>query len=389
VKIADRVRKIGNQKTGFELMSAIERIEKKGHKVIKLQIGEPDFNTPENIVQAGIKALKEGYTHYSPSSGIEELKEAVINYIYSTRKIKYQKENIVVTPGAKPVIFMSIMALIEPGDEVIYFEPAFPAYKAIVAFAGGVPVPIQLKKQENFRIDIEKLKSSITKKTKLLILNSPNNPTGAVITKEENLKIAELAFKHNLMVLSDEIYSRIIYDNLNYHSIASIPGMEEHTILVEGFSKSYAMTGWRLGYGCMPKFLASAITKIITNSNSCTATFVQRAGIEALTGSQKCIEKMVQEFKKRRNRIVELINEVPGFSCDTPSGAFYVFTDISQTNMSSTEMMEFLLENAYVACLPGVTFGNYGEGFIRFSYANSIENIEVALDRIKEVVSKL
>lgn len=371
--------------SAFEVLAQAKALEAEGREIIHLEIGEPDFDTPPHISDAAAASLRAGETHYSPSAGLMDLREAVAEYISGTRKIPVSRNEVVITPGGKPVVFLLVLAVVEEGEEVIYPNPGYPAYESVVEFVGGKAVPIPLLEEKGFSFDVREMERRITPKTKLLILNSPQNPTGGVLPREDLVKIAELAKKHNLLVLSDEIYSRIIYDG-EFLSIASLPGMKERTVILDGFSKTYAMTGWRLGYGVMPEDLAEKVTKLMNNANSCTCTFVQRAGIAALRGPQTEVEEMVQEFKRRRDFIVQGLNEVPGFSCTLPSGAFYVFPNVKGTGMPSRALASLLMEKAGVAALSGTAFGSFGEGYLRFSYANSIANIEKALKKIDGVL---
>ena len=387
VKLAARMSRLGTE-TAFEVLVKAKALEAQGREIIHLEIGEPDFDTPVNIKYAAIKALTEGWTHYTPSAGIPELREAIAEEISKTRGIEVNPNQVVVTPGGKPIMFFAILALCEPGDEVVYPNPGFPIYESMINFTGATPVPIPLLMEKEFRFDIDEFRSLVSPKTKLIILNSPENPTGGVLTREDLEAIAEVAIENDAMVLSDEIYSRMVYEG-EFASIASVPGMQERTIILDGFSKTYAMTGWRLGYGVMPEWLAEQIAKLMVNSNSCTAAFTQWAGVEALRGPQDESEKMMAAFKERRDIIVDGLNKIPGFRCLRPKGAFYVFPNIEGTGMSSREMQDYLLNEAGVACLSGTAFGKYGEGFLRFSYANSIENLQKALERIGEAVAKL
>jgi aspartate/methionine/tyrosine aminotransferase len=374
--------------TAFEVLVKARALEAQGREIIHLEIGEPDFDTPSNIKYAAIKALADGWTHYTPPAGIPELREAIAEEVSTTRSIKVNPEQVVVTPGAKPIMFFTILALCEKGDEVIYPNPGFPIYESMINFVGATPVPVPLLMEKDFRFDIEQLKSLVSPKTKMIILNSPHNPTGGVLTKEDLEAIAEAAIENDIMVLSDEIYSRMVYEG-DFASIAQFPGMQERTIILDGFSKTYAMTGWRLGYGVMPKWLAAHVANLMVNSNSCTAAFSQWAGIEALKGPQDEPKKMIEAFRRRRDVIVDGLNQIPGFRCLRPRGAFYVFPNIEGTGKSSQEMEDFLLNEAGVAALSGTSFGEYGEGFVRFSYANSVENIKKALERIREAIAKL
>ncbi len=369
--------------TAFEVLVKARALEAKGRSIIHLEIGEPDFETPEHIVEAGKKALDEGWTHYGPTAGYPDFREVLAKHVSDTRGIKAGPEHVCVVPGGKPIIFFPILALIEEGDEVIYPNPGFPIYESMIQFSGGTPVPMPLLEDRSFSFDLDLLRSKITGKTKLLILNSPQNPTGGVIPKEDIAAIADLIRDRDVMVLSDEIYSRISYGEPPV-SIASFPGMQEKTIILDGFSKIYAMTGWRMGYGVMPVWLADAVNKLMVNSNSCTASFTQRAGIAAITGPQNAPERMVEEFRRRRDAFVAGLNTLPGFRCPVPEGAFYAFPNISGTGLSSGELAHRLLNEAGVACLSGTSFGKFGEGYIRFSYANSLENLMEAVRRIRE-----
>ena len=384
---ADRMKTLGTE-TAFEVLAKAKALEKQGKEVVHLEIGEPDFDTPKNIKEAAVKALNSGYTHYTPSAGMPELRQAVAEYISKTRKLDVKPEEVVVTPGAKPIMFFSILALVNPGDEVLYPNPGFPIYESLINFVGAKPVPIPLKEENDFSLDPEYVKKMITKKTKMIILNSPENPTGGVVTREQLKVIADsIANRNDVFVLSDEIYSRIVYEG-KHESITQFSGMKDKTILLDGFSKTYAMTGWRLGYGVMRKDLAEKVAQLMTNSNSCTCAFTQLAGVEALTGPQKEPERMDEEFKKRREVIVPGLNNIEGITCKKPHGAFYVFPNITGTGMDCRKLGDHLLNNAGVAVLPGTSFGKYGEGYLRLSFANSVENIKKALDRIAKAVKK-
>jgi aspartate/methionine/tyrosine aminotransferase len=373
--------------TAFEVLAKARALEKQGKDIVHLEIGEPDFDTPKNIKDAAMKALNAGYTHYVPSAGIPELRQAIADYISKTRNLNASPEEVVVTPGGKPIMFYTILALVNPGDEVLYPNPGFPIYESLINFVGAKPVPIPLEEKNDFSLDREYVKKMITKKTKLIIINSPENPTGGVLTREDLKVIADcIANRDDVFVLSDEIYSRIIYEG-KHESITAFPGMKEKTILLDGFSKTYAMTGWRLGYGVMRKDIASKFAQLMTNSNSCTSAFTQMAGVEALTGRQNEAERMVNEFKKRREVIVDGLNKIKGITCKKPHGAFYVFPNIEDTGMNCRELGEYLMSNG-VAVLPGTSFGKYGEGYLRLSFANSVENIKKALDRIAKALEK-
>lgn len=386
--LAQRMNRLGTE-TAFEVLAKAKKLESEGKEIIHLEIGEPDFDTPKNIKKAAINAIKNGFTHYTPSAGILEAREAVAEYLNKTRPgIDAKPQDIVITVGGKPVMLYTILALVDEGDEVICPNPSYPIYESLVNFVGGKVVPLHIKEENDFNFDPKDLEKLITPKTKLVVLNSPANPTGGVITKKQMDEIYEILSKHpNIFILSDEIYSEIIYGE-EHISIATYPGMRERTIVLDGLSKTYAMTGWRLGYGLCPSKLAPYITKLITNSVSCAPAFGQKALIEALRGPQDSVKKMVKEFKKRRDEIVKGLNEIPGFSCKTPKGAFYVFPNIKATGMKSQELADLILYEAGVAVLSGTCFGEFGEGYLRFSYANSLENIKKAIERIKSISHK-
>ena len=386
LRLAERMARLGTE-TAFEVLVKAKALEAKGRDIVHLEIGEPDFDTPANIVDAATDALHKGFTHYGPSAGLPELRETIAQYISETRRIDVTPEEVVVVPGGKPVIFFSILALAEDGDEVIYPNPGFPIYESMINYVGAKAVPIRLREELDFRLDVDELSGLINDRTKLIILNSPQNPTGGVLEKEDIEAIANAIGDRDIVVLTDEIYSRLIFEG-KHHSIMSIDGMKERCILLDGFSKTYAMTGWRMGYGVMRADLATHIARLMTNSNSCTASFSQVAGIEALRGSQESVEKMCAEFKKRRDVMVAGLNEIKGFSCLLPKGAFYVFPNIKKTSWRSKKLADALLEDAGVAALSGTAFGNFGEGYLRFSVANSIENIEKALERVGAWASK-
>jgi aspartate/methionine/tyrosine aminotransferase len=374
--------------TAFEVLAKARALEKQGKDIVHLEIGEPDFDTPKNIKEAAVKAINAGYTHYGPSAGLPDFRETIAQYVSKTRGIKAEADEVVVTPGAKPIMFFSILALVNPGDEVLYPNPGFPIYESMINFVDAKPVPIPLPEENDFRLEPEFIKRHVTKKTKLIILNYPENPTGGIVTKEDLKVIADcIADRDDVFVLADEIYSRIIYEG-KHESIASLPGMKDKTILLDGFSKTYAMTGWRLGYGVMRKDIAQKVAQLMTNSNSCTCSFTQMAGIEALKGPQTEPEKMVAEFKKRREVIVSGLNDIKGITCKKPHGAFYVFPNIKGTGMDCRKLGDHLLYNAGVAALAGTCFGKYGEDHLRLSFANSVENIQKALDRIAKGLQK-
>jgi aspartate/methionine/tyrosine aminotransferase len=386
LRLAGRMSRLGTE-TAFEVLNRARALEKQGKEIIHLEIGEPDFDTPPNVVEAGIEALRKGWTHYGPSAGLPELRQAIADYVSRTRKVPVSSDEVVVVPGGKPIIFFTILALIESGDEVLYPNPGFPIYESMVNYSVGKGIPIPLREERDFSVDVKELASLITDHTRLIILNSPHNPTGGILTKKDILEIAEAIGDRNILVLSDEIYSRLIYDGEHF-SIMSVPGFKERTILLDGFSKTYAMTGWRLGYGVMRADLASQIAKLVTNSNSCTASFTQMAGIEALRGDQSSVDKMSDEFRRRRDAFVAGLNKIKGFSCRMPKGAFYAFPNITKTGWTSKKLADALLEQAGVAALAGTAFGAHGEGYLRFSVANSLENLNKALARIEDWVGK-
>ena len=383
MQLAERMARIGVE-SAFEVLVKARALEKQGHSVIHLEIGEPDFPTPAHVVEAGKRALDEGWTKYGPTQGLPELRESIAAYISRTRRIKVGPESVCVVPGGKPIMYFTMIALLEAGDEVIYPNPGFPIYESMIRFQGAVPVPVPLVEERGFSFDLDVLESRLTDKTKLVILNSPQNPTGGIIPAEDVRRLAEMLRKRDVMVLSDEIYSRICYDGEPV-SIASFDGMLEKTIILDGFSKTYSMTGWRLGYGVMPTWLADAVIKLMVNSNSCTASFTQRAGIAALEGPQDAVTAMVAEFRRRRDAICKGLNEIPGFRCRVPAGAFYVFPNVTSTGMASKALADLLLYEAGVASLDGGCFGSFGEGYLRFSYANSLENIMEAVERIRKI----
>ncbi len=386
LRLARRMERLGTE-TAFEVLVKAKALEAQGRDIIHLEIGEPDFDTPSNIIEAGCDALRKGFTHYGPSAGMMELREAIAQHVTETRRVSVTPDEVVVVPGGKPIIFFSILALAEDGDEIIYPNPGFPIYESMINYVAAKAVPIRLREELEFRLDVDELASLINDRTKLLIVNSPQNPTGGVLTKEDIAAIAHAIGDRNIMVLSDEIYSQLIFEG-EHHSIMSIDGMKERTILLDGFSKTYAMTGWRMGYGVMRADLATHISRLMTNSNSCTASFTQVAGIEALRGSQDTADDMRAKFEKRRDVMVAGLNKIKGFSCRVPHGAFYVFPNITKTRWPSKKLADALLEDAGVAALSGTAFGDFGEGYLRFSVANSIENIEEALDRIDAWTNK-
>lgn len=383
-KYAKRMQNLGTE-TAFEVLAKAKKLEAEGKHIIHLEIGEPDFPTPDNIVQAAAKSLQGGDTHYTPSNGILPLRETIAKYMSRTRGLDFTADEVVMTPGGKPIMFFAIIALVDEGDEVIYPNPGFPIYESMIKFMGGKPVPIPLKEEKGFAFDPEDLRKLITPKTKLLIINTPQNPTGGILTKDAILKIADIVKDKDIWILSDEIYSRLIFTGEHF-SIAQVPGFKERTIILDGFSKYYAMTGWRAGFGVMNKEIAPMISKLVTNSVSCTNTFVQKGCIEALEGPQDSVDQMKAEFLARRDIIVDGLNSLKGFSCIVPDGAFYAFPNITKTGYTSRELNDHLLYKANVAALSGTAFGEYGEGYLRFSYANSRENIKEAIKRIKNVL---
>lgn len=386
LRLAKRMSRLGTE-TAFEVLVRAKALEKQGRSIVHLEIGEPDMDTPANVVEAGVKALREGFTHYGPAPGLPELREAIAQEVSASRGIKVAPEEVIIVPGGKPIIFFTMLALIDEGDEVIYPNPGFPIYESMINFLSAKAVPIPLREDRDFRLNVNELADLITDRTKLIILNSPQNPTGGIITKEDVQEIARAIGDRDIMVLSDEIYSRLTFEGEPY-SIASVPGFKDRTIILTGFSKTYSMTGWRLGYGVMRPDLATQFARLQTNSTSCTATFTQIAGIEAVRGDQSEPEKMRQEFQRRRDVFVKGLNQIKGFSCRMPKGAFYTFPNITGTGWPSKKLADALLDEAGVAGLSGTAFGAYGEGYMRFSTANSIQNLETALDRIEQWTKK-
>jgi aspartate/methionine/tyrosine aminotransferase len=384
--LAKRMSRLGTE-TAFEVLVRAKALERQGRDIVHLEIGEPDFDTPSNIVNAAVDALQHGWTHYGPSAGLPDLRETIAQYVSDTHRVKASSDEVVVVPGGKPIIFYTLLALAEPGDEVIYPNPGFPIYESMINFVGATPVPIQLREDLQFRLDVNELKSLISNKTKLIILNSPQNPTGGVLGRQDIKEIAEVIGDRDIMVLSDEIYSRLLFEG-DHHSIMSLPDWKDRTILLDGFSKTYAMTGWRMGYGVMRVDLAQHISRLMTNSNSCTASFTQVAGIEAIKGDQSSVDRMNKEFMCRRDAFYERINQIKGFSCLKPKGAFYMFPNIQKTGWPSKKLADALLDQAGVAALSGTAFGAFGEGYLRFSIANSMENINKALDRVDDWAKK-
>jgi len=375
--------RIGTE-SAFEVLARARALEAQGKDIIHLEIGQPDFPTPAHIKEAAKRALDDGFTGYGPTAGLPELREAIASYVSRTRAIPVSAANVCVVPGGKPIMYFVMTALLEPGDEVIYPNPGFPIYESLVDFLGATRVPMPLIEDRGFSFDLDRFEQSLSPRTKLVVLNSPGNPTGGVISKQDLKRIADLVRDRDLLVLSDEIYSRIWYDE-QPESITQFDGLLDKTVILDGFSKTYSMTGWRLGYGVMPLWLAAAVERLMVNSNSCTASFTQRAGVAALEGPQDCVDAMVAEFRKRRDAIVKGLNAIPGFSCTTPAGAFYAFPNVKGTGFDSRALADLLMNEAGVSCLSGTAFGDYGDGYLRLSYANSLENIEKALGRIRTV----
>ncbi|MEN6368219.1 MAG: pyridoxal phosphate-dependent aminotransferase [Thermotogota bacterium] len=384
--LANRLNRLGTE-TAFEVLSRARVLEREGKNVIHLEIGEPDFDTPAHIRDAAKEALDGGCTHYTPSAGLAEIRQACAEHVAQTRGLPVTAENTVVVPGGKPILFYTMLAVVEEGDEVIYPDPGFPIYESMIRFAGGVPVPLPLREGRNFRFDPAELQALVTPCTKLIVVNSPGNPCGGVATEEEIESVAEAALRADAYVLSDEIYSRILYEG-EHRSVAALPGMLERTVLLDGFSKTYAMTGWRLGYGVMSRSLVPWVTRLMTNSNSCCASFTQVAGVAALRGSQAEVTAMVEAFRSRRDALVAGLNDIPGVSCRMPQGAFYAFPNVAALGRPAKEIADLLLEEAGVATLAGTAFGRHGEGHLRLSYANSLDNLREAVNRIRATVAR-
>ena len=384
---AERMSRLGTE-SAFEVLARAKALERQGKEIVHLEIGEPDFDTPTHIRDAAKRALDDGATHYGSAAGLPELREAIAKDVGATRSIPAAPEEIVVTPGAKPIMYFVITALVNPGDEVIYPNPGFPIYESVINFVGGVPVPIPLREESDFGFDMAAFEKAASKKTRLIIINSPQNPTGGVLGLDQLGRIAEIAVKYRIPVLTDEVYKAFLYEG-EFASITRFPGMRDLAIILDGFSKSYAMTGWRMGYGVMPVPLAEHVARLMVNSNSCTASFTQWAGIAALQGDQMPVRRMVAEFKRRRDIIVAGLNALPGVTCRTPKGAFYVFPNVKALKRPSSEVAEAILQEGGVAILGGTAFGRYGEGYLRLSYANSEANIRKALDRMRPVLTRL
>lgn len=385
--LAERMQRLGTE-SAFDVLVRARALEAQGRHVVHLELGEPDFTTPEHIIEAAVAALRAGETHYTPTAGIPQLREAIANYTSETRGVQVGPERVVVTPGGKPIMFFVILALAGEGDEVIYPDPGFPIYESVINFAGATAVPLTLREERGFSFDPDELESLITARTRLVIINSPHNPTGGMIPTEALERLARLAVERDFIVLSDEIYARIVYSGVP-DSIIRQPGMLERTVILDGFSKTYAMTGWRLGYGVMPPWLAEHVIRLAVNCNSCTPGFSQLAAVAALTGPQDAVDHMVAEFRRRRDAVVAGLNAIPGITCQTPNGAFYAFPNIGALGLDSKTLATRLLDEGGVALLWGSAFGAAGEGYLRLSYANSLENIEEALARIRRVVETL
>ena len=384
MKPAERMTRIGVE-SAFEVLQRARALEAQGKHIVHLEIGQPDFPTPAHVKEAAKRALDEGWTGYGPTPGFPDFREAIADYISRTRGLSgVTGQNVVVVPGGKPIMFFTMMAVLEKGDEVIYPNPGFPIYESMINFLGATPVPMPLVESRGFSFDLDTFRDKLTSRTKLVVLNSPANPTGGMIPREDLAAMAGMLRERDVLVLSDEIYSRICY-GIPPSSITQFDGMLEKTVILDGFSKTYSMTGWRLGYGVMPLWLVDAVDKLMVNSNSCTASFTQRAGLAALQGPQDDVDRMVAEFRRRRDAIVAGLNGIPGFRCSVPDGAFYAFPNITGTGMGSRELADMLLSEAGVACLSGTAFGSYGDGYLRFSYAASLEHIEEALSRIRQV----
>ncbi len=373
--------------SAFEVLVRVRELEARGQEIIHLEIGEPDFATPPHIVDAATRALHEGWTHYGPSAGLPQLRAAAADDVAKHLGITVDPAEVVITPGGKPIMFFTLLALVESGDEVLYPNPGFPIYESMIRFVGAKEVPYGLCEDHDFDVDVDGILEKITDRTRLIILNSPHNPTGGVMSRAQIARLAQALAGREIFVLSDEIYSRLIYEG-EHASLAQFPGMKEWTIILNGFSKTYAMTGWRMGYGVMRADLAKQITLLMTNSNSCTASFSQIAGVEALRGPQDSVDHMREEFRRRRAVMVEGLNRIPGFRCRQPHGAFYVFPNIRDTGRPTRALADALLTEAGVACLWGSAFGAWGDGYLRFSFANSVENIRKALERIESWVAK-
>jgi aspartate aminotransferase len=388
-RLAAAVARLGSE-NAFEILARARQLEARGRRVVHMEIGEPDFDTPEAIKKAAVDALYENHTHYTPSSGLPSLRETIASYASRFRRVtpEWNADNVVIAPGAKPVIWNTLSALLDPGDEFVYFDPAYPAYASCASYLEANIHAIPLRESRNWRMDLDELARRVSSKTKVVVINSPHNPTGGVLTKSDLEFIAELAQRYDFLVLADEIYSRNFYLDSEYVSISSLPGMRDRTIVVDGFSKAYAMTGWRLGYAIMPEPLAKTVTLFNNNTFSCVATFVQMAGIAALTGSDEPVLRMNEIFRTRRDRLVSGLNQIAGLSCLLPEGAFYAFPNVSAITQDDRNLAAFLLDEGGVACGGGSSFGAAGKGYLRFSYAASLEDIDWALDSIAKTLPK-
>ena len=386
LRLAERMSRLGTE-NAFQVLGRARELERQGKDVIHLEIGEPDFDTPSNIVNSAVNALHSGWTHYGPSAGYPELRETIAAEVSRTRGVPVGADEVVVVPGGKPIIFFSILALVDQGDEVLYPNPGFPIYESMIRYVGGRAIPIRLQEEKDFAFDVDEFSRLISDRTRMIILNSPQNPTGGILSKRDLEQVAAAIGDRDIFVLSDEIYSRLVFEG-NHHSILSVTGLQDRTILLDGFSKTYAMTGWRMGYGVMRSDLAGHIARLMTNSNSCTASFTQMAGVEALRGDQSSVDRMREEFRRRAEMFVSGLNRIEGFSCRMPRGAFYAFPNIRRTGWKSKELADALLDQAGVACLSGPSFGEFGEGYLRFSVANSMENLNRALERISSWAEK-
>ncbi|MGQ9559246.1 MAG: pyridoxal phosphate-dependent aminotransferase [Candidatus Oleimicrobiaceae bacterium] len=385
MRLAERMSRLGTE-TAFEVLAKAKALEAEGKEIIHLEIGEPDFDTPEHIKEAAIKALRDGKTGYCPAPGIRELREVIAADVGARRGLSVSPEEVVVTPGAKPIMYFVITALVDPGDEVLYPNPGFPIYESVINFVGGKAVPMPLREERNFSFDVDEFRALVTERTKLIIINSPQNPTGGVLSQRDLEVIAEVANERNIFILSDEVYNNILYEG-TFTSIATLPGMRARTVILDGLSKTYAMTGWRLGYGVMPRELARHVERLTINTVSCTSHFSQYGAIAAITGPQEPVAAMVAEFRRRRDFIVAGLNRIKGVKCVQPQGAFYAFPNVTGTGIGSKELEQRLLEEAGVATLSGTAFGRYGDGYLRLSYANSLENIRKALERFAALVA--
>ena len=383
--LASRQANLGTE-TAFETLAKAKELERQGKSIIHLEIGEPDFDTPLHIRDAAKKALDDGFTHYGPSAGQLELREAIAKHQTERQGYEISSDNVIVTPGGKPVMFFTIMALVEEGDEVIYPNPGFPIYESMIRYMGGTPVPMQLNEDAGYNADVDNLESLVTPRTKLMIVNSPNNPCGSVIPEPDLQRLAEIAIDNDIIVMADEIYKDMYYGDQEHVSITKFPGMRERTVILDGFSKSYAMTGWRLGYGVFPDFLIEPVVRLMTNSVSCTSVFSQMAAIAALEGPQDSVGMMMEEFTKRRDLVVAGLNSLPGITCPEPKGAFYAFPNIKETGLSSKEFAEKAMYEAGVALLAGTAFGSFGDGYVRISFANSQENLREAIQRLRTIL---